>query len=127
VSDTKSPEPILIAPCPFCCGPPCLFWKFTALVDGRVVEVDEALALKEDGPDAQIEVRVFCHECGAEGPMARDPEHVWAPFVWNERSIDEAKRLAIDGWNVRSAKHLFLYTLGVPEGLNTYPRPGEVN
>jgi hypothetical protein len=96
----KRPDPIRMAPCAFCGGPPVL---------------DSDYNVKLLGDESQLFcAHVWCHECGARGPNAEglvlDPPDMW-----------DVLALAVDLWNNRDTRHHDLYVAN--EALQTFPDP----
>jgi hypothetical protein len=108
-------EPIELAPCPYCGGPPCVSIKLT-MPAGRPVSlsVGEAFKIPDEGCSGRA--YVWCHECGSQGPGADG-------LVYADEDSDCLKRQAGELWNRRDSRHLGLYISGHAEGLQMYPRP----
>jgi Restriction alleviation protein Lar len=101
-------EAVKMQPCPFCEGPPCLT---THLINRRIFE-----GLHHYPPDGiYIYAVVWCHECGVDGPRAKD-------FVCSDSDVEALKRTAIELWNQRDNRHRGMYDSGDARGLTEYPR-----
>lgn len=111
-------EPIKMAPCPFCEGPPCIIARDFI----TRVEVSEDHR-RDPGADDQpaFEAHVWCHDCGARGPDIDTCtlgifEHLY------DLEVADVMRIAIERWNDRHDKARNCYDAGEKEGLNTWPR-----
>jgi hypothetical protein len=106
---------IQLDPCPFCEGPPVVLIRDreseTCLFHCAPLEVGE---FPDEG--ALVEGYVFCHECGAQGPV-RDG------FVYDAESLAEVAREVVELWQNRNVRHRDLYEAGHLDGLNLFPRP----
>jgi hypothetical protein len=93
-------------PCPYCGGPPAVIERFHDTAGNliRAARIEES----EDGLHATA--FVFCHECGAQGPEARD-------IVFKAAHADLVRIQAKEEWNTRNARHRELYEAGVRAGL----------
>lgn len=100
---------IEMVPCPFCEGPPVPI--ATNAIAGGVVRDEDLPA--EDG--LSVEAYVFCHECGAQGPMVDG-------LALDKEDCDRMTREAAEAWNLRNARHRDLFDAGERDGLNVYPR-----
>lgn len=111
-------EPIKMAPCPFCEGPPCIVAK--DWVTG--VEVPESHRRDLDAEEQPaFEAHVWCHDCGAQGPNINTCtlgtfEHLY------DLEVADVMRIAVERWNNRHAKARDCYDAGDREGLNLWPR-----
>lgn len=114
IEDEIAKGAIRLLPCPFCGGPPVPI--VTRAIGGGVFPISEA-ENSEDGVYAQA--TIFCHECGA------DCGHV-DTNVFSQADADEMIVAAIERWQNRGLKNLYLYTAGEAEKLNFYPRPDRV-
>ena len=103
--------PVLMPACPFCGGPPC------AIVS-RADHPYGGAPLQDDYGDDGLPVEgyVFCHECGADGPKHE-------AIIYTRGDYNVAEREGVRLWCDRTSRHRALYSAGVPEGLNHYPRP----
>lgn len=108
-------EPIELAPCPFCGGPPCVSIRLI-MPAGRPVRLNAGEQFMIPAEGCSGRGYVWCHECGAEGPGADG-------LVYDDEDSDELKRQAGQLWNRRDARHLDLYIAGHAEGLQQFPRP----
>lgn len=99
----ESATPIKLNPCPFCQGPPVPF--ATSERAGFVWE--------EDG--TMVEVHVFCHECGAQGPGVE-------ALLDDESEVPELVARAVLLWQTQNARHRSLYNSSDKSGRNLYPR-----
>jgi hypothetical protein len=104
----KHPFHGVLRSCPFCEGPPVPFVRFTDDA-GKVVR-DAHIAESEDGLHAHAQV--FCHECGAEGPVVDE-------LAYTSADVEALKQRAIDGWNNRDSRHRDLFDASVAAGLCT--------
>lgn len=86
-----------LAPCPFCSGPPVLF----------VENADGGGHFQGFDKQECATVHVFCHECGAEGGVARPDEGHEYAYTPQELRIREIT--AANNWNTRSGRHVDLY------------------
>lgn len=102
-------EAVLLEPCPFCEGPPCV--TVHTIGGGEAPVADD---YGDDGLTARA--FVFCHECGAEGPATEDEMFDRADYLALETT-------AVRAWQQRDARHRPLYDAGTAEGLNLHPRP----
>lgn len=103
-------DPVLLLPCPFCGGPPCV------LVQNDTASRGEADFLDDYGADGlYVLAFVFCHECGAKGPAHED-------LIFDRSDYIAAEAQGVYLWQARTTKNSDLYEAGVPEGLNHYPR-----
>lgn len=75
--------------CPFCGGPPCPFVGKAEHPYGAVTKQDD---YGDDG--LLVQAHVFCHSCGAEGPM-------FEGTLFTRDDYLNAKQLGITYWNKR--------------------------
>lgn len=92
--------------CPFCEGPPCPFIRFTDDT-GKIVR-DPHIERSEDGLCASA--KVFCHECGADGPSAHG-------ICFDGRDVEKLLEQAKAAWNQRDSRHRQLYEASVAADL----------
>lgn len=111
-------EPIKMAPCPFCEGPPCIIAH--DMDTGIEVSVRHRCdPSAEERPN--FKAHVWCHDCGAQGPDIDTPtlgifEHQY------DLEVADVMRIAVERWNNRHARARLCYDAGEKEGLNTWPR-----
>ncbi|MFJ3121061.1 Lar family restriction alleviation protein [Pseudomonas protegens] len=111
-------EPIKIAPCPFCEGPPCIIAR--DFITG--VEVFETQRRDPDADDQPaFEAHVWCHDCGAQGPNINTCslgtfEHLY------DLEVADVMRIAIERWNNRPARARSCYDFGDLERVTLWPR-----
>lgn len=110
-------DPIKLAPCPFCEGPPCVT-AYDFLTE-ELVDMDRP---QTDFFDEHYSAHVWCHECGAQGPeidtcSLSTFEHI------HDLTVADVMRIAAERWNDRSTKGRGCYDAGESEGLNLFPRP----
>jgi hypothetical protein len=67
----------------------------------------------DDGLD--LYAKVWCHECGADGPHADE-------FVCSDADVEDLKKTAAALWNRRDNRHRSMYDGGDERGLCEYPR-----
>lgn len=101
-SDKPPEQPMQIAPCPCCGGPPVLNSKHEPVT----VSAEAYLS---------AEAHVWCHECGTKGPCA-DALMFEIAELWGVQTR------AVELWNARDNRHLYLYNAGTPDGHHVYPR-----
>lgn len=101
-------QAVKMLPCPFCEGPPCIN---AHLINHRIF-----YGRTRYPPDGiYIYARVWCHECGTDGPRVRD-------FVCSDEDVEALKLLAAELWNRRDNRHRSMYDSGEARGLIDYPR-----
>lgn len=106
--------PVLMPACPFCGGPPCPIVARADYPYGAAPLVDE---YGDDG--LHVSGYVFCHECGADGPKHTE-------WIFSREDYHEIERRGVALWCNRNSRHRAAYTSGLARGLNTYPRPDEL-
>lgn len=112
-------EQIKLAPCPFCEGPPCVVHK--DWVSGADVALDRP---QNEDFDEAYEAYIWCHECGAQGPIINSCSLGTFEQIYDLRVVDVA-RIAAERWNERHNKARPCYEAGEEEGLNLFPRNDE--
>lgn len=110
-------EPIKMAPCPFCEGPPCIIARNWI----TRVEVFEEHRQNEDFDEA-YEAYVWCHDCGAQGPMINTCALGTFENIY-DLEVSDVMRIAVEHWNNRHARARPCYDAGEQKGLNIWPRP----
>lgn len=109
-------EPIKIAPCPFCEGPPCVMARdFLTRVE---VMIDRP---QSKDFDEDYSAHVWCHECGAQGPDIDSCELGIFEHIY-DLTVADVMRIAVERWNDRHTKARNCYDAGEGEGLNMFPR-----
>lgn len=89
-------KPITLSPCPFCEGPPV-----PVVVRGVGGGTFPDAELEgDDGVYAKA--YVFCHECGADGPVVDD-------IVFSRDDCNRLGRKAVDLWQGRDNRNRELY------------------
>lgn len=102
--------PTVLAPCPFCAGPPCPV--AVNGVGGGAVQ-DAAIASPQGH---YVNAHVFCHECGAQGESHYG-------FAYSQDDVDLLLELAVETWNARDTRHADLYEASGADGGNEWPKP----
>ncbi|GLU37135.1 hypothetical protein [Pseudomonas sp. NBRC 100443] len=105
------PYRVQLKPCSFCGGPPVPFVQLADRGFGAAPRLD---SYGDDG--LSVEAFVFCHECGARGPIHEDD-------IFDASDYDWALEAGVDLWQNRDERHAQLYLAGEAEGLNLFPRP----
>jgi hypothetical protein len=108
VISTLGQETLILLPCPFCEGPPCLFARFLMRSEPCLGELPPS----DDGHF--IAAFIFCHECGAESPSADE-------IVYDSEDMSALERQAAELWNQRDNRHRDLYDANRAEGRCQYP------
>ncbi|MBG6289062.1 Lar family restriction alleviation protein [Pseudomonas nitroreducens] len=103
------PDLVLLKPCGFCGGPPVPFVQLASQGFGSAPRMD---SYGEDG--LSVEAFVFCHECGAQGPMFEDD-------IFDASDYDQAMAEGVRLWQDRDGRHADLYEANAE--LNLFPRP----
>lgn len=111
-------EPIKMAPCPFCEGPPCITAQ--DYLTGALVDEDHRCDPDaEEWPD--FEAHVWCHECGATGPRV-DSVSLGMAEPLRGFEVADVIRIAIEHWNERHNRVRSAYDHADHNGLNLFPR-----
>lgn len=105
-------QSIKLIPCAHCEGPPVPTVQLQLPPLGKAPRQE----LYEDG--LAIDAYVFCHECGAQGPLV-------STIIEDAQEYDDALAEAVRLWQQRDARHRALYDGGEAEGLNLFPRRDE--
>jgi len=109
-------EPIKMAPCPFCEGPPCITAK-----DEAGTEISEGHTFDPSDEFPMVSAHVWCHDCGAQGPNI-DTLTLGAFEHLYDLQVVDVMRIAVESWNNRHAKARACYDAGDQKGLNLWPR-----
>lgn len=104
------PDPVALKPCSFCGGSPAPIVTLADFPFGAAPRLDN---YGDDG--LSIEAYVFCHECGATGPIHEDA-------IYTADDYDSALEAGVDHWQTRDERHARLYEASQAEGLNLFPR-----
>lgn len=102
------PERVVLKPCGFCGGPPVPFVQLAAHGFGSAPRMD---SYGDDG--LSVEAFVFCHECGARGPIHEDD-------IFDASDYDQAMAEGVRLWQNRDGRHADLYEANAE--LNLFPR-----
>lgn len=97
-----------LKPCAFCGGPPVPFVQLASQGFGSAPRMD---SYGDDG--LSVEAFVFCHECGAHGPM-------FAEDIFDASDYDQAMAEGVRLWQDRDGRHADLYEANA--NLNLFPR-----
>ncbi|WP_448681400.1 Lar family restriction alleviation protein [Pseudomonas nicosulfuronedens] len=97
-----------LKPCAFCGGPPVPFVQLASQGFGSAPRMD---SYGDDG--LSIEAFVFCHECGAHGPM-------FSEDIFDASEYDQAMAEGVRLWQDRDGRHADLYEAN--SNLNLFPR-----
>ncbi len=102
------PDRVVLKPCAFCSGPPVPFVQLAAHGFGSAPRMD---SYGDDG--LSVEAFVFCHECGARGPIHEDD-------IFDASDYDQAMAEGVRLWQNRDGRHADLYEANAE--LNLFPR-----
>lgn len=86
-----------LSACPFCQGPPVVF------------TANERSGFEWHTDETYVEGHVFCHECGARGPV----EEAW---LEGPSDVPAFAMKVATAWNERNARHIDLYHATVRDG-----------
>lgn len=103
------PDRAILKPCAHCGGPPVPFVQLASQGFGAAPRMD---SYGEDG--LSVEAFVYCHECGATGPM-------FAEDIFDASDYDQALAEGVRLWQDRDGRHADLYEANAE--LNVFPRP----
>jgi len=103
------PDRVILKPCAHCGGPPVPFVQLASQGFGAAPRMD---SYGEDG--LSVEAFVYCHECGATGPM-------FAEDIFDASDYDQAMAEGVRLWQDRDGRHADLYEANAE--LNVFPRP----
>lgn len=102
------PDRVTLKPCAHCGGPPVPFVQLAAQGFGSAPRLD---SYGDDG--LSVEAFVFCHECGAHGPMFEDD-------IFDASDYDQVMAEGVRLWQDRDGRHADLYEANAE--LNLFPR-----
>ncbi len=103
------PDRVILKPCAHCGGPPVPFVQLASQGFGAAPRMD---SYGEDG--LSVEAFVYCHECGATGPM-------FAEDIFDASDYEQALAEGVRLWQDRDGRHADLYEANAE--LNVFPRP----
>ncbi|WP_440468075.1 hypothetical protein ACKI1H_07855 [Pseudomonas sp. YH-1] len=105
------PDLVLLKPCGFCGGPPVPFVQLASQGFGSAPRLD---SYGDDG--LSVEAFVYCHECGANGPM-------FAEDIFDASDYDQAMAEGVRLWQDRDNRNSDVYQANAADGQNIFPRP----